>query len=128
METSIFLARILGLYCLIIGLGGLLHIKSYQRIIDGFVANAALVYFSGVFALLLGLLVIQCHNIWTLNWRVIITLIGWMSTLKGMYLIFVPGSLAQVAKFYLKFPILLTFHMILLLVLGSILITFGFIV
>ena len=126
METSIFLAKILGPYCLIVALGWLLNLKAYQRIIDGFIANAAMVYISGVLALLFGLLILQCHHIWTLDWRVIITIMGWISLIKGMYLILFPGSLAQVVKFYQKSPMFLRSHLILLLVLGVILTTFAY--
>ena len=126
METSIFLAKILGPYCLIVALGGLLNLKAYQRIIDEFIANAAMVYISGVLALLFGLLILQYNNIWTLDWRVIITIMGWMGIIKGIYLLFSPNSLTQVSKFYQKSPRFLMSHLILVLVLGVILTTFGY--
>jgi len=126
METSIFLAKILGPYCVIVALGGLFNLKAYQRVIHEFTTNAAMVYISGVFALLFGLWILQYHHIWIFNWRVIITIVGWMSIIKGMYLIFFPGSLVQIAKFYQKSPIFLASHLILALVLGVILTAFGY--
>ena len=126
MGVSIFIARILGPYCLIVALGGLLNLKAYQRVIDGFITNAAMVYIGGVLALLFGLLILQYHHIWTLNWRVIITIMGWMGIIKGMYLILFPSSLTKVAKFYQKSPIFLASHLVLALVLGVILTAFGY--
>jgi hypothetical protein len=126
MGISIFIARILGPYCLIVALGGLLNLKAYQRVIDECTANAAMVYIGGILALFFGLLIIQCNNIWAFNWRVIITIIGWMGLIKGMYLILFPGSLIKVVKFYQKFPLFLVSNLILVLVLGVILTAFGY--
>jgi hypothetical protein len=126
MGVSIFIARILGPYCLIVALGGLLNLKTYQRVIDECVVNAAMVYIGGILALFFGLLILQCNNIWTFNWRVIITIMGWSGLIKGMYLIFFPNSLIKVVKFYQKFPIFLASNLILVLVLGVILTAFGY--
>lgn len=126
METSILLAKILGPYCAIVAFSGLLNLKTYQRVIDEFSANTAMIYISGVLALLFGLLILQYHSIWVFNWRVIITIIGWMGLIKGIYLIFFPGSLPQVAKFYKKSPIFLVSNLVLVLVLGVILTAFGY--
>ncbi len=126
METSIILAKILGPYCLIVALGGLLNLKVYQRVISEFMTNAALVYLGGILALLFGLLVLRFHHIWTLDWRIIITIIGWMGIIKGICLILFPGSLAQVAKWYQKSPVFLASHLILALVLGIILTVVGY--
>lgn len=126
METSIFIAKILGPYCLIVALGGLFNLKAYQRVIDEFTANTAMIYLSGIMALLFGLLILQYHHMWVFNWRVIITILGWVGIIKGVYLIFFPGSLPPVAKFYQKYPLFLASHLILALVLGVVLTAFGY--
>ncbi|MDI6606071.1 MAG: hypothetical protein QME65_02885, partial [Candidatus Omnitrophota bacterium] len=73
MGTSVLIARLLGPYCIIVAAGILLNLKNYQKVMEDFCKNAALVYLGGVFALLFGLLVILFHNIWAANWVVIIT-------------------------------------------------------
>ena len=41
-------------------------------------------------AIIVGLLNIMFHNIWELNWKIIITLIGWISLSIGLSLFVLP--------------------------------------
>ncbi|MFF4877980.1 hypothetical protein [Micromonospora sp. NPDC000668] len=45
----------------------------------------ALIY--GLLSLLLGLASVILHNIWVLNWHVLITIFGWLTLLKGVTVI-----------------------------------------
>jgi len=47
METSVFIARIFGLCYLIIGAGFVFNRKAFQRVMDDFCKNAALVFLAG---------------------------------------------------------------------------------
>ncbi|MFI6321895.1 hypothetical protein ACIBG8_30475 [Nonomuraea sp. NPDC050556] len=44
----------------------------------------------GFLSIFLGLGSTLVHNIWELNWRTVITLIGWSALLKGIYVIVYP--------------------------------------
>jgi len=44
-----------------------------------------------VLGIVIGLLNIIAHNVWTLDWRIIITLFGWFSLLKGISQFAFPG-------------------------------------
>jgi len=76
LETSIFLAKLLGLYGVIVAGGVLLNRKAYQRVVEDLTKNSVLVYLAGIFALIFGLLIISFHNVWVLDWPVLITVIG----------------------------------------------------
>ena len=41
--------------------------------------------------LVLGLTVIATHNIWVADWPVVVTLIGWIMTVKAILFLVVPG-------------------------------------
>ncbi|MGB0897185.1 MAG: hypothetical protein ACPGU9_06830 [Flavobacteriaceae bacterium] len=43
----------------------------------------------------LGLTSVLLHNIWELNWKLIITVIGWSTLLKGMYIFVFPKSILK---------------------------------
>jgi VanZ family protein len=40
---------------------------------------------------------VSFHNLWVADWRVVITIIGWLSILKGAIRILLPGRGAQYA-------------------------------
>jgi len=95
MDTSILLARIIGPTFLIIGIGALLNPAYYGAMVRNFVKDAELYYFSGALALITGIAILLFHNIWVSDWRVVITLIGWMSVVKGMGRILFPTKGAK---------------------------------
>lgn len=44
----------------------------------------------GFLSIFLGLGTVILHNVWTLNWQGLITLIAWLALLKGIYVIAYP--------------------------------------
>jgi len=128
MENSIFIAKILGLYTVIVALGIMVNLKNYQRVMEDFVKNAALIYLGGVMALVFGLLILLFHNVWVAGWEVIITIFGWVALIKGIWLITLPNSVAKVTQLYQKNTALLVSHLIIVLALGIFLMTKGYFV
>ena len=49
-----------------------------------------LIYLNGFVLLLFGWYILSKHNIWTLSWPVLITLMGCAATLLGLYRMFLP--------------------------------------
>ena len=94
MEHSIFLAKVLGLYLLIVPAAVLLKRKQFAGLADEFVTNRAVVFLSGLVSLVFGLLMVVSHNVWTADWRAAITLIGWLALAKGVVRIMFPEKLA----------------------------------
>ena len=126
MGNSIFLARLLGPYFIIVAIGVLLNLKTYQKVMGDFVKNAALIYLGGAFALFFGLLIVLFHNVWAANWAVIITIFGWCGLIKGIWLIVFPNSIVKFSEAYLKKTNLLVVHLVVALVLGVVLIILGY--
>ena len=98
MDTSLLLARIIGPLFVIVGLGVLMNPGHYRSMMQRFLESSDLYYFSGALAFVIGMLMIQFHNLWVADWRVVITLIGWMSLLKGVIRILFPAMGADVAS------------------------------
>ena len=97
MEQSIFLAKVIGLYLLIVPAAVLLKRKQFAELANEFAANRAIVFLSGLFALVLGLMIVVSHNVWTADWRAVITVMGWLTLAKGVIRIFFPEKLASFA-------------------------------
>ena len=82
MQSSIFLAKLLGPYCIIVAVGILFNRKIYQKLMEDFCKSTALIYMGGVLALFFGLLIVLFHNVWVGGWPVVITVFGWLGLLK----------------------------------------------
>ena len=100
MDISQLLARIIGPYMLIAGLGILVRRDLYQKRLAELPGQTFLLMVSGAFTLLLGLLLVQVHNIWTPDWRILITLVCWITLLKGATALLAPDLMGQLARWY----------------------------
>jgi hypothetical protein len=90
MDVSIFLARVLGLYFIIVCLAVLFRFKEIRKTFDEMVSNKAHVFFAAFLSLVIGILLVVSHSIFVWDWRLLITLIGYLSLLKGICLLFFP--------------------------------------
>jgi hypothetical protein len=90
MQTSIFLARLLGPLLLLTGAGIVLNPKSFRTIAGEVVRSVTLVYLFGFMDLAAGLAIVLTHNVWVASWRVLITLIGWLLLIRGAVRIAAP--------------------------------------
>ena len=121
MGTSIFLAKLLGPYMVIVAIGLMFNLRFYQRMIEDFFKNAALIYLGGIMALIIGIVLVLFHNVWVAGWPIIITIFGWGGLIKGIWLIVFPNSVGRITQVYQKKPALLRIHMIIILAIGLLL-------
>ena len=128
MENSVFLAKLLGPYFIIVAVGILFNLKIYQKIMEDFCKNSALIYLGGIMALFFGLLVVLFHNVWVASWEVIITIFGWLGLIKGIWLITFPNSVTKFSEAYQKNLTLLRIHLVIVLALGLFLTVKGYFV
>ena len=90
MQTSIFLARLLGPALLIVGIGVLLNQTYYRGMMRELVASRPLFYLAAVIGVIAWLAIVLVHNVWVPDWRVLITLLGWVNLLRGAFSILLP--------------------------------------
>lgn len=126
MGTAILVARIVGPCYIIFAAGMALNRKFYQKVMEDYPKNAALVFFSGLLALLIGFLIVLSHNVWVANWTVIITIFGWGGIIKGIWLTVFPDTVAKFMQAYQKNKTLLVVHSFVALLLGMCLTIFGY--
>lgn len=90
MSRSIFIARLLGPFFLVVGVGMFVSQSVYQALISEFLHSAALVYLSGLLSLIAGLAMVNVHNSWSASWTTIITVIGWLMLIGGVVRLVLP--------------------------------------
>ncbi len=108
METSRIMARIIGPLLIVLAVGVFLNMEFYRSLATEFSKSASLRYFGGFVALLLGLIMLQLHNKWEARWHVLITILGWITAIKGALLILFPGLIAGLWSPYAAAPVVLT--------------------
>jgi hypothetical protein len=88
MDTSRYIARLMGPVMLVIGIGMAAGMfvegESYSSLMKEFIGSRALIFITGVLALLAGLIVVNAHNLWVPDWRVLITVLGWLAIFRGV--------------------------------------------
>ena len=56
------------------------------------------IYLSGFVFLILGALLVVSHSVWVFDWRIVITVLGWLVLLKGMGRIFFPDAVKRMVE------------------------------
>ena len=84
---TIILAKILGLYFLGIGVALLFNLKRFKELYQQIAQNNIFCYLGGVLALFLGAFIVSVHNVWVMEWPVTLTILGWLSLIKGFWLL-----------------------------------------
>ena len=84
MGLSLFIAKLLGIYLLILAGLWVTHKDQLDRSIKDFIDSRGLIFFSGVINIILGLAIAIGHPIWEFNWRGLITLLGYLILFQGI--------------------------------------------
>jgi hypothetical protein len=127
MQTSIFLARLIGPILLLIGIGMLLNRNHYRAVAEDALRSPALTYVGGVLGLFGGLAVILTHNVWTLGWPLLITWLGWLAFARGALRVLFPAQAETMARSLLAKESMLTGSVVVVLALGAVLCFFGYV-
>ncbi len=103
MQTSIFIAKLLGPMFLVVGAALLSRPEAFRALLKEFVASGALMYLAGFLGLLSGLALLLVHNVWAPDWRLVITLIGWATLIRALVTIFRPQAIISLADRLVEF-------------------------
>jgi hypothetical protein len=124
---TIFLAKLLGLFVLLLGLSMLIQGRSTAETMDGIIHDRPLVYIVGMITLACGLALVLSHIRWSGGLLpVLVTILGWITLIKGLLLLFLPPQ--SLIDFYgaLRIGQLLYVDAVIAVVLGIYLTVAGF--
>jgi hypothetical protein len=86
---TVFLGRLIGLYLILVSLSMAAQKQATVETITALVHNSPLVFVTGIIAVAAGLAIILGHNVWSGGaLPVIVTLVGWVTLVKGALLLF----------------------------------------
>jgi len=96
MQRSIYLAKLIGPVMAAIGIGMLLNSAVFRILAEQILSSYALIFFAGLITLFAGIALVLAHNVWTSDWRVIITILGWLSVIGGALRIIAPNLVVRI--------------------------------
>lgn len=79
MPYSNYLARLIGPPLSVIGAAMVIHPATYLSAAIDSLKSPALLYFAAAVALTAGVALVLAHNVWVADWRILVTLFGWIS-------------------------------------------------
>jgi hypothetical protein len=123
MNIANTLAVLMGSALVIVGIT--LFNKSYINAVMTDLANSkGLLWITGFITFVMGMVIVALYNIWSADWRVLVTLLGWLTVIKGAVIMLLPSSMMLLYRKYLSNH-LLTYSGIYALVLGGLLLFLG---
>ncbi len=103
METTLLVAKVMGVYLIISGAFLLLRGKSLPVMMKDFFNHPAIVYLTGVILVFISTLYLVGNNVWDGTWNTVVTIFVWMVLAKGVGYILFPEVLHKVSNnFMLK--------------------------
>jgi hypothetical protein len=115
MVISLFVAKILGLFLLILGVAFLLNLKEYRKMAEDLVKERSLLMCKGVASVVLGAVLVVKHNVWNTDWTLVITILGWVWLAGGALSLLFPRVAMNIAKAVLKQNIILAGSVLMIL-------------
>jgi len=125
-RISLFLAKLLGPVVVAVAIGVLANGAVYRTLSEEFVRSPALIYLTGLFAMTAGVAILLNHNVWAADWRVLITIFGWLAAIGGAQRIIWPQGTEAAIRLFLANPTSLVVAGIIWLVLGAVLCFYGY--
>ena len=107
MQTSVFLARLVGPVMLVVGLSLFINRSRFQQMAREFLERPALLFLTGLLVMPAGLAIVLTHNVWSADWRMLITLFGWLTAIGGALRLVAPHLTIRAGQGMLKQPRLL---------------------
>jgi len=127
LARTVFLSRLIGLYCVFISLAMMAHKQATVAALDAIIRNPGALLMAGLLGLVAGLAIVLAHNVWSGGIQaVLVTLFGWVALIKGSVLLFLPpeGTAGYFEAFH--WEQLFYLYMVVAFVLGAVLTFLGF--
>jgi hypothetical protein len=119
MPAAVLIARLIGPVFGAVGLGILLNASFYEGAVVEAVHSPTLVYLSGIASLLAGLAIVNAYRAWTADWRVVVTILGWLCVIGGIIRIVLPPVVLWVATTVYSGPTSLVVVAVIVLIVGG---------
>jgi hypothetical protein len=121
VPAAILIARLIGPLFVALGVGLLLNSTFYAVAVGEGAHSPVLIAIAGMATLVAGLAILNAHRAWTADWRVIITVIGWIFIIAGLIRLILPTLAETLAPAVYSGPAALMVAGVVVLIIGGIL-------
>ena len=126
MQTSIFLARLIGPVMTLVGVSLLVNETAFRKMAQDFLRSPSLMFFSGMILMPAGLAIVLTHNVWVVGWPVLITISGWLALINGAVRLLTPQDAVKFARRVYRQPHGALMTGLVWIVTGAVLTFFGY--
>ncbi len=123
MSIANTLAVLMGSALVIVGIT-VFNKPYFNVVMTDLVNNKGLLWVTGLITFVMGTVIVALYNVWSADWRVLVTLLGWLTVIKGAVIMLLPSSMTLFYRRFLSNH-LLTYSGFYALVLGGILLFLG---
>ena len=89
-------------------------------------SGTAFIFFAGLLTLLAGLAIVRAHNVWSAEWTVLVTVLGWLAIFSGVVRIIWPDRVAGLGNRILSNENAMTAWALIVAMLGAFLTAKGY--
>lgn len=118
--------QIFGLFLFLLGLSSIINKNIYKKILESFASSYGLFFLTWLLVLFLGYLMVTFYNIWEWKLTVIVTILWWMSIIKGAFMVAFPEWTMTLTKKIIKINCIMSFFWYPVIVLWLILLYLGY--
>lgn len=116
---TIYLGRLIGLYCVLVALAMVSHKQATVETMTALIHDAPVLFFVSLVAMVAGLAIVLAHNAWSGGaLPIIVTLVGWISLIKGLVFLLLPPETSLAYFEALRYGQLFYLYMSVTLVIG----------
>ena len=102
MTASRYIARLMGPVLLAIGIGMVVGLLTegdgYPALMKELVGSRALIFLAALLTLVTGLAIVNVHNLWVPDWRLLVTVLGWLFIIRGVFGLVFPTLVQRLAE------------------------------
>jgi vacuolar-type H+-ATPase subunit I/STV1 len=90
-SRTIYLSRLIGLYCILILPSLIIHRQSTVDSVAALFHSPSMMLLLGIITVVAGLAMVLAHNIWSGGaLAVVVTVVGWLTLIKGLLFLLLP--------------------------------------
>lgn len=104
----------------------LINRRTVADLVTGTLNGPEFIFFSGLFTLLAGLAIVRAHNVWSAEWTVLVTILGWLCIIGGVIRIIWPERVTTLRSAMMQTENAVTAWALVTLLLGAFLTAKGY--
>lgn len=97
--NTLIIAQVLGIVFVVLGLSMFFNKKNTISVMEELVRSKSFMWIGGFMALIMGVVIIEINNAGSSRLHLLVSIIGWLALIKGIFLLLFPN---MAASFYEK--------------------------